>query len=224
MKKLLLPTIICLLISGCNSGGGSSEPAVSIPVDENNTGGTDTNTDTDTGGEDIADDTVNPNGFTVSEIREDWNIPPLPTPDNPDYNTIKGVDDYGVEGARDDWEVKNAFATYPDKREFDILNKAAVNNTKMIDAYESGDDEKLKELFEEYIWTLTCHGYYYYDDDKNINLLNSPAKNTEDREKNKEDILYRIEVLLTSNVAFPTELESREKCPTFIIPRGYYED
>jgi hypothetical protein len=162
MKKLLVVTLTASFIVACGGGEGGSNAAVS-PTENNTT-------------------LVNPNGYTEEQIRADWDIPQWPEVTHADYDTVKGVDDEGLAGVRDDWEIMNAIASYPDTKEFNLLNNAAKLNNQMIDAYEENDKDKMKEIYAKWSLYDSCHTKFYGL--TNEFLLYSPKYDTKKRKIN----------------------------------------
>jgi hypothetical protein len=160
---------------------------------------------------------INPNGYTEEQIRADWDIPQWPEVTHADYDTVKGVDDEGLTGVRDDWEIMNAIASYPDIKEFNLLNNAAKLNNQMIDAYEENDKDKLIESFNAWLLNLTCYGDYY--NDKNDGLIMYTFRDTENRNNHYKKLNKMLEHYI-GPIELPSYGELERECPLLMNNSG----
>jgi hypothetical protein len=156
---------------------------------------------------------VNPNGYTEEQIRADWDIPQWPEATHADYDTVKGVDDEGLEGVRDDWEIMNAIASYPDTKEFNLLNNAAKLNNQMIDAYEENDKDKMVKVFDDIVLTATCYSDNF--DVRNEYLIYQPKKDTEKRKDNHEKWNKMVDYYY-GPIKIPSYDKLQKECPNLM--------
>jgi hypothetical protein len=190
MKNLAILVLTASFIAACSSGEGGSNTATLL-------------TEADV-------KLVNPNGYTEEQIRADWDIPQWPEATHADYDTVKGVDDDGLAGVRDDWEIMNAIASYPDTKEFNLLNNAAKLNNQMIDAYEENDKDKMLKIFDDFKMTSVCHARKYGRNNKF--LLYSPKKDTPKRKENHKKWSKMLNHYL-GPIELPSYSELERKCP-----------
>ena len=190
MKNLAILVLTASFIAACSSGEGGSNTATLL-------------TEADV-------KLVNPNGYTEEQIRADWDIPQWPEATHADYDTVKGVDDEGLAGVRDDWEIMNAIASYPDIKEFNLLNNAAKLNNQMIDAYEENDKDKLIESFNAWLLNLTCYGDYY--NDKNDGLIMYTFRDTENRNNHYKKLNKMLEHYI-GPIELPSYGVLEKECP-----------
>lgn len=150
----------------------------------------------------------------LEEIKTNWEgLPNTPEESHPDYHTVKGVDD-NSNNIRDDWELANALASYPNKDEFTLLNQAALNNNLMIDAYENMNESEMVRIF--YKHSLLGYCYKAYFNYKNKLLLLGPSKDTAVRKRDFDKSGIYLNQLLPNDIEFPTYDVLEQKCPELI--------
>lgn len=150
----------------------------------------------------------------LEEIKTNWEgLPNTPEESHPDYHTVKGVDD-NSNNIRDDWELANALASYPNKGEFTLLNQAALNNNLMIDAYEGGNDDEMIKVFNKSSFLSSCYIVFYQY--KSYSLRSKMAKNTSTREDSYNKWGAYLNTLLPNNIELQTYDVLEQKCPELI--------
>jgi len=171
------------------------------------------------GGDDAAAENVATDGtspvipveeeYTEEYIAREWNLPDEPD-EEANNATVKGIDVL-KNNVRDDWERDNAIASFPDKLEFKMLNRAAQINNEMIDAYNAGNNHEILKLWDDESLLLMCYKVYFGY--KNSTLLYKPSYDTDKR----EDVIDAIESLVNDSKGGFDELPTydilEKECP-----------